>query len=282
MDALKILGSLLGNNAMSSGIGGQIFGQALEGLTRGSSQPPGGNWGGGLGGLLGGLLGGGQQPPSPQQTGGGLGGLGGLLGGLLGGGQSSGGLGGGLGSILGQLAGGAQPQQRGGGIPWAMLGSLAMAGFHLLNKRTATGVIGPSSLADLSQALTPGAEAPAQAIAELNDQAVTLIKAMINAAKADGQIDEQERRNIVERTADLGPQEAAFIEQEIAQPLNWDFLNQVNQTMAANVYMVSLMAINLDSDAEVEYMRQLAQALKLAPDTVNGLHQQLGIVPLYS
>lgn len=294
MDALKILGSLLGNNATSSGIGGQIFGQVLEGLTKGGAQQPGGNWGGGLGGMLGsllsggpqqqppgggglgdalgGLLGGGQRPPPPPGAGGGLGSV---LGSMLGGGQS-GGLGG-LGSILGHLAGGGQSQ--GGGIPWSVLAGLAMTGFNMLGKRNA----GQSSgLADAAL-LPPGAEAaPAEAVAQLNQQAITLIKAMLNAAKADGQIDQQEQQNIVGKLADLGPQEAAFIKDEIARPLNMEFLEQVQQGMASNVYMMSLMAINLDTDAEVQYMQRLAQALGLDPQTVNGLHQQLGIVPLYS
>lgn len=294
MDALKILGSLLGNNATSSGIGGQIFGQVLSGLTRGGpQQQPGGNWGGGLGGVLGGLLGGGpqqqqapgggglgdilggllggQRPPPPPAGGG----LGSVLGSMLGGGQS-GGMGG-LGSVLGHLAGGGRSQ--GGGIPWSVLAGLAMAGFNMLGKRTAGQA---SSLAE-SSLLPPGAEAaPAEAVAQLNQQAITLIKAMLNAAKADGQIDQQEQQNIVGKLADLGPQEAAFVKDEIARPLNMDFLEQVQQGMASNVYMMSLMAINLDTDAEVNYMQRLAQALGLDPQTVNGLHQQLGINPLYS
>lgn len=272
MDALKILGSLLGNNAMSSGIGGQIFGQLVNGLGQGKAQPPGGNWSGGLGGLLGGLLGGGAQQQQPMNQGGGLGGL---LGGLLGGGQQSGGLGGlgGLGGVLGQLAGGGRSQ--GGGIPWAMLGGLAMAAFNMLGKR---GGAAPNSLGDLSQALAPGGEAASA----LNEQALILIRAMINAAKADGQIDEQEKQNIIGKLTDVNPQEEAFIKQEIAKPLNLDFLSQVTQDMAMNVYMMSLMAINLDTQAEIQYMQQLAQALGLDPQTVNGVHQQLGVTPLYS
>jgi uncharacterized membrane protein YebE (DUF533 family) len=268
MDALKILGSLLGNNAMSSGIGGQILGQLVNGLGQGNTQPPGGNWGGGLGGLLGGLLGGAQQQQPANQGGG----LGGLLGGMLGGGQPSGGLGG-LGGILGQLAGGGRSQS--GGIPWAMLGGLAMAAFNMLGKR---GDSAPASLADLSQALAPGGEAASA----LNEQALILIRAMINAAKADGQIDAQEQQNIVGKLADVNPQEEAFIKEEMAKPLNLDFLSQVAQDMAVNVYMMSLMAINLDTQAEVQYMQQLAQALGLDPQTVNGIHQQLGVTPLYA
>lgn len=289
MDALKILGSLLGNNAMSSGIGGQVFGQVLNGLTRGGAQQPGG---GGLGDLLGGLLGGGpqQQPPGGGGLGdllGGLlggqrppppgagGGLGSVLGSMLGGGQS-GGLGG-LGSVLGHLAGGGRSQ--GGGIPWSVLAGLAMSGFSMLGK----GGAGQSSALTDASILPPGAEtAPAEAVAHLNQQAITLIKAMLNAAKADGQIDAQEQQNIVSKLADLGPQEAAFIKDEIARPLNMDFLEQVHQGMASNVYMMSLMAINLDTNAEVQYMQRLAQSLGLDPQTVNGLHQQLGITPLYS
>ena len=58
MDAFKILGSLLGNNATSSGQGGNILGQLIGGL---ASRAQAGGTGGGVTDLLGGLMGGGAQ-----------------------------------------------------------------------------------------------------------------------------------------------------------------------------------------------------------------------------
>ncbi len=68
VDAIKILGSLMGNNAVSSGLGAQVLKSVLGGALGGGSGA--GASGGGLGGLLGGVLGGGGA------SGGGL--LGGL------------------------------------------------------------------------------------------------------------------------------------------------------------------------------------------------------------
>ena len=288
MDAIKILGSLLGNNATSSGIGGQVVGSLLGGLLGGRGQRP--DAGGGLGGMLGGMLGG-QRPDAGGGLGGMLGsmlggqradmggGLGGMLGSLLGGGAARGGLGGlgGLGSVLSGLAGGGRPQS---GVNWGLLGGLAMTAFQMLGNRGASA--SASSLAGLDQMLDPEKTASPADEARIQQQALVMIKAMINAAKADGQVDAQEQQNIVSKLADLGPHEAAFIQQEMAKPLNLDFLNEVNPDMSPNVYLMSLMAINLDTPAESQYMQNLAQRLGLDAQSVNDLHAQLGLAPLYA
>ena len=112
MDAVKLLGSLLGNNSMGS----NVLGGLLGGQERGAQRDSGGL--GGLGALMG-LLGSGGG----QGGGGSAGGLGNLLGGLLGGqgGQRGSGAGAGaLGALMGLLGdAGAQQQAgiQGGAIP---------------------------------------------------------------------------------------------------------------------------------------------------------------------
>lgn len=95
MDAVRLLGSLLGNGALSSGLGGKLLGSVLGGGGQAG--------GGGLGGLLGSVLGGGAQ--QQQQAGGG--GIGDLLGSVMGGGGQAAG-GGALGGLLGSVLGGGQ------------------------------------------------------------------------------------------------------------------------------------------------------------------------------
>lgn len=289
MDAIKILGSLLGNNATSSGIGGQVLGSLLGGLMGSGAQQQSGS--GGLGGLLGGLMGGAQQQGGAGGLGsvlggllggggaqqGGAGGLGSVLGGLLGGGAQRGGAGGGLGDVLGGLMGGGRPS---GGVNWGLLGGLAMTAFQMLGKRGAAA--DTLSLAGLDKMLDPEQTASPTDEARIQQQALVLIRAMINAAKADGQIDAQEQQNIVSKIADLGPQEIDFLRQEMEKPLNMDFLRDANSDMAPNIYLMSLMAINLDTVAEKQYMQQLAQKLGLNAQSVNDLHQQLGLEPLYA
>lgn len=275
MDPLKLLGSLLGNNATSSGPGGQILGQLLDGLTRGGVQSSGA--GGGLTDLLGSLT------RSSAQSGGAGGGLTDLLGSLTKGGAQSGGAGGGLADLLGSLTGGVRPQGSaapGGSNMAGVLGSLAMIALQMFSQRGAAS--GQSSLAAL--ALTDAASGqtpPAVDAAQAHQQALAFIKAMINAAKADGQIDAEEQEKIVSRLGDIDPQEAAFIRDEISKPLNFDFFADITQEMTPQIYAVSLMAISLDTPAEISYMQQLAQGLGLDAQAVNGIHAQLGLAPLY-
>ncbi|MBK7543438.1 MAG: DUF533 domain-containing protein [Candidatus Competibacteraceae bacterium] len=285
MDALKILSSLLGNNATSSGIGGQFLDQMVGGLMRGGAQP-GGNWGGGLGSVLGNMLGGAQS--------GGAGGLGGLLGGLMGNRAQSGATGG-LGDVLGGLMGGAQGGGLGGllgglmgggnrpqssGVNLGLLGGLAMAAYQMLGKRGETAA--QSSLAGLEQMVASGQGVAPAAVTEMQQQALVMIKAMINAAKADGKVDEQEQQNILSKVAGVGAKEAEFLQNELAKPLNLEFLNGIAREMAPDIYLVSLMAINLDTKEEANYMDQLAQTLGLDAQAVNAIHQQMGVAPLYS
>jgi uncharacterized membrane protein YebE (DUF533 family) len=252
MDALQLLGSLLGNNATSSGQGEQILGQ-----------------------LIGGLMGGGAQS---GRTGGGLADV---LGGLMGGGAQSGRTGGGLADILGGLTGGGgfQGGTTHGSSGSSLLGGLVMAALQMLSQRGAATGQSSLSLAEMlgSEQVSPMAMDTSQA----HRQALAFVKAMINAAKADGQIDAEEQQKIVSRLGDVGPQEAAFIQEEMSKPLNFDFFSDITQDMAPQIYAVSLMAINLDTAAESHYMQQLAQGLGLDPQTVNGIHAQLGLAPLY-
>jgi len=254
MDALKLLGSLLGNNATSSGQGGQILGQLIGSLTG-----------------------------SGAQSGGAGGGLADLLGGLSRGGAQSGGAGGGLTDLLSGLSGGVRPQ--GSGTPGgsnlsSLLGSLAMVALQMFNQRGAAS--GSSSFAALATAASEQVPPAAVDAAQAHQQALAFIKAMINAAKADGQIDAEEQQKIVSKLGDIGPQEAAFIREEMSKPLNFDFFADINQDLTPQIYAVSLMAINLDTPAEISYMQQLAQGLGLDAQTVNGIHAQLGLGPLFS
>ena len=225
MNAVKLLGSLLGNNAT----GGNMLGSLLKGA-----------------------MGGGQQ----QQSGGGgaLGMLSGLLGGGGGGGQQSGG--GPLGMLSGILGGGSAPSGGGGGGPLGMLSGLFGGGGS-----------------DAAPA------APAAPPAAAQDQATLLIRAMCNAAKADGQIDQSEQDNIIGRLGgDLDQGEEAFLRQELASPLDvGSFARSIPSEMAANVYAFSVMTVKVDTREEVAYLQDLAQGLNLDNSTLSSIHKELGL-----
>jgi uncharacterized membrane protein YebE (DUF533 family) len=52
--------------------------------------------------------------------------------------------------------------------------------------------------------------------------------------------------------------------------------------MEEQVYLISLMAIDLDSRAEAQYLHDLASALALDQSMVNAIHQDAGLPALYA
>lgn len=227
----------------------------------GQQQQNGAGAGGGLGGLLGGLLGGGAA-----------GGLGSILGG---GGGGLGGLGGVLGSMLGGgSSGGGMPQGRssGGGVNYAMLASLGMMAFQAYqNWQRQQNANAPQqqSLTTVDQLDGPAAEAHSHAI----------LCAMLAAAKADGRIDQREEAAIqAELSRHAGePQLQAWIDAEMSKPLDAAEVAQSAQgdpAVAAEMYLVSVMLVDDQQDAERTYLDELAYNLNLAPELQAHLEQQ--------
>jgi len=117
--------------------------------------------------------------------------------------------------------------------------------------------------------------------AEGGQDAVLLIRAMIAAANADGMIDQEERNRILGKleTVDLSDQEHSFIVRELLSPAGTEsIVTQVtSREMAKQVYTVSLLAIEVDTDAERTYMNTLAQQLGLDETDITDIHRKLGI-----
>jgi len=110
---------------------------------------------------------------------------------------------------------------------------------------------------------------------------VLLIRAMIAAANADGVIDSHERDRILQRlrAIDLSPEEQTFIVNELRTPATLeDITRQVDhRQLALQVYAVSLLAITVDTDAEHDYLRRLAQKLSLDKQTIQAIAQKIGV-----
>ncbi len=121
---------------------------------------------------------------------------------------------------------------------------------------------------------------PASAENSEND-AVLLIQAMIASAASDGEIDEQEKKNIIDKleSVELSGEERDFIQKELASPCTLDTItNKVNSPeMARQVYTVSIMAIEVDTDAERDYLNNLALKLNLDQSVKNEIHKELGV-----
>lgn len=117
--------------------------------------------------------------------------------------------------------------------------------------------------------LTPPADSPfhPQSSALTNDFALTLVRAMIAAAKADGHIDAGERANIMDKVhaVDLGAEAEAFIENELANPVDIDDLVAAARTeeQRVEIYAASRLTIDPDTRAERGYLDLLAGRLGL-------------------
>lgn len=123
------------------------------------------------------------------------------------------------------------------------------------------------------------ANTPVSVVAESN--AKLMIKAMIQAAKADGEIDAEEQTKILAALKDAPPEELAFVKAEIAAPVDVMALAQdTAEAMKAQVYSTSLMAIRVDSPAEIAYLQQLSAALGLDAATRDRVHAAMGVAPL--
>lgn len=217
-----------------------------------------------------------EAASSMLQGGGGGGGLGGMLSQVLGGGASSGsGAGGGLGDVLGSLLGGGGGRAAGGGLAGGLIGSLAKAAMSQM----AGG--GSSSAPDVGSGFDLSRYAAGQVESKRGDdeRALVMIRAMLTAAKADGQIDAGEQERILGKLNEAGANQEMrqFIQDELRKPVDIEGLaKEVDSPhMATEVYTASLFAIDVDTQGEQAYLNQLANRLGLPDSLVKQLHEGL-------
>ena len=110
---------------------------------------------------------------------------------------------------------------------------------------------------------------PSQAPQGEAEFALTLVRAMISAARADGHIDEAERGKIADRLklAGMDVEAGSWLVAELERPVDLDALVASAQTDAQKVelYTASRLAIEPETRAERGYLDMLAGRLKL-PD----------------
>lgn len=272
MSLLKTLAKVAIGIAVAKGVGGMMNKSA------GGQQAPTGS-GGGLGDLLG-QLGGGA---AGGQSGGGLGDLLGKLGGGAGGqgesGQSGSGQGGGLGDLLGQLGGQATRGQSGGGSGGA-LGDV----FGDFIGESAKQTQNNESFGDMfNDAIAKQDEPAVQPSADQEAVAALMLSAMIQAMKSDNELDADEEAKLMEHLGDVSHEERQFVNQELQKSVDISSLvANVPNGLEQQVYMMSLMAINLDKRAEAQYLHDLATELGFGRDEIDAIHAHVGAPSLYS
>lgn len=110
-----------------------------------------------------------------------------------------------------------------------------------------------------------------------------MLRAMIQAARADGEIDPAERKSLMEVIGDADAEETAFLERQMSEPVDPEALAaDTPKGHEIEVYTASVIAIEPDNRAEAEYLDRLARAMGLGQQTVNDIHEAQGKAPLYT
>lgn len=195
------------------------------------------------------------------------------------------------GNILGGFGGGALT----GGLAGLLLGSkggrklagnaltyggMAVAGalaYRAYQNYQAGKQASPAAAAEVPL-LPPPANTPFNPVQEADQQSLArnLLRAMIAAAKADGHIDAAEQANIFAQMdkMNVGAEDKVFVMDELRAPLDVDAVARCARTPeeAAELYTVSLLAIDVDNPSERAYLALLAARLKLDDKLVAHLH----------
>ena len=137
----------------------------------------------------------------------------------------------------------------------------------------------PSGTASVPPAAqtAPSSSAPGKAL-ESGDLAVRMIQVMAAAAHADGTMDAEEERTVLEklRGADLSQEEKMFLLNELHQPKTIDELvaGIHDPAVAKTMYMLAVAAIEIDTEAERQWLNSLAQRLGISPDMQGFIEEQ--------
>lgn len=209
-----------------------------------------------------------------------------ILGKLMGSGAAIGFAGGLAGGFAGNMLAGKKGLKLGkkavkmGGI--AAVGALAYSAYQRYNASKTQAIDSPERPSEVP--LRPAPEGSAF-LPSQNDPAaheelgLTLVRAMVAAARSDGRLDAKESQTIFQRieALGLGAEETALLVEEMGRPVDMDGIirSAKSPEIAAEVYVASLLAIDVDTTEEQSYLAMLAARLKLPRDLVTQLHQQV-------
>ncbi len=203
-----------------------------------------------------------------------------LLGQLLGGGAASGFAGGLASSLLSGKKGrkmGAKALKLGG---VAAVGALAYTAYQRYNAKSGAAPAQSMAPAGLTPAPPGSAFMPRE-----NDHAanevlgLTLVRAMIAVARADGRLDAEESQAIFQKIQSLGldSESQSLLVEEMGHPVDMDAIvnSATTPEIAAEIYAASLLAVEVDSAAEKAYLAMLAARLRLPAELIAEIEQQV-------
>ncbi len=168
-----------------------------------------------------------------------------------------------------------------GGV--AAVGALAYTAFQRYNNPQSSAAASPAADNNIDEIL-PAPPGSAFLPEENNQKAsdalgLTLVRAMIAAARADGRLDAQESQIIFQKINSLGldSESQNLLVQEMGHPVDVDAIvnSAGSPEIAAEIYIASLVAIDVDNTAEEAYLAMLAARMQLPPGLVTELEAQV-------
>jgi len=203
-----------------------------------------------------------SNPGGSGSLGGILSGAGGSLGGILGGG--SGGRGAMAAGALGMLLGSKSGRRLGGkAVTYGGLAALGMLAYKAYGNWQAQ---------QAGAARTSTAQAEPKTVDRLPPEQVEehsrgILRALVAAAKADGHVDDQERKMIEAEFAQMtgDPELQRWLETELNKPLDPVEVAAAATTpeMASEMYLASVLMVDEEHFMERAYLDELARQLKL-------------------
>ena len=187
------------------------------------------------------------------------------------------------GSVVSLLLGSKKMKKMGGNLlaygGAAVLGGLAYKAWqnYQSNKQ-------PAPASAPTEVLPPPSDSPFNATvtvaADGKPFALALVRAMIAAAKADGHIDGTEQKSLFERieNLDLDAEAKGFVFDELSRPTDLNAIAALPRgpEQAAELWLVSRLAIDPDDAREKAYLSALGAKLNLPPQLLEHLESQAG------
>jgi uncharacterized membrane protein YebE (DUF533 family) len=154
----------------------------------------------------------------------------------------------------------------------AKLGGLALIG-GLAYKAVQNYQAGkPLLTAGAAIAAAPQGSGYAEGDSDDQERALLMVRSMIAAAAADGEIDDAERARILGnlKQAGLDDEASTFLDDEFANPLDAAGLVQLSSSpeMAAQIYTAARLAVDPDTNDEQNFLADLSAGLELDAELV--------------
>lgn len=163
-----------------------------------------------------------------------------------------------------------------GGV--AAVGALAYTAFQRYNQGATSAL--PATVAELTPAPLGTAFMPKEDDDTANEAlGLTLVRAMIAVARADGRLDAMESQTIFQKIQALGldNESQSLLVEEMGHPVDMDAIvnSASSPEIAAEIYTASLLAVDVDTAAEKGYLAMLAARLRLPSELVVEIERQV-------